>query len=240
MGFWGTPIVEVRIMLRQLRKRHREGQFRRYLKKTVLDFLYCFWLIPVIFFVSCVDLSSDEDNNEPKISEVWVIQRVDISIDARDGNHYSYSFTDKAHFDNLVYEDNYGYWSGIANVVTPFAYVLFDKGRIACLESSDDYEKFKKNPRIVNSHNSEYYMMHYKIENNKMYFNLDSYENDPDDYFAFYVLSNKKSSIVLEIRDDATATTGYYHFKVPQEAWHVTLYEDSHYCYTAYYAKEHR
>ena len=118
-------------------------------------------------------------------------------------------------------------------------YVLFDKGRITCLESSEDYEKFKKNPRIVNSYNSEYYMMHYKIENNKMYFNLDSYENDPDDYFAFYVLSNKKSSIVLEIRDDATATTGYYHFKVPQEAWHVTLYEDSHYCYTAYYRKEH-
>ena len=188
--------------------------------------------------MSCSGLSSEEkDNDKPRITEVWVIQRVDISIDGCDGNHYSYSFTDKDHFDNRAYEDNYGYWSDYSKVFSPYAYIIFEDNRILSLAPSQEYDDFQKDPSIIYPlprREVEYL----KIEGNKLYINVTYHtEYDLGDELAYYIKSNDKTSIVLEVYGDAI--TGYYQSLIPQDAWPVLTHADTHYHYTAFYKKEH-
>lgn len=200
---------------------------------------YCFLLLPILLFASCDELFSLEDNDEPKITEVWVLQRVDISIIGGDGNLYTYSYTDKAHFDNEAQEqeDDYPY-NYYNEVISPYAYVIFEDGRIESLWLSEDYEEFKKDQSVLfplSSKNYEYY----KIEDGKMYITKTwHWHYDLGDYLAYYVKSNDKNAIVLEVYGDAIM--GYFHFDVPQYAWPVATHEDSHYHYTASYKKERK
>lgn len=205
-----------------------------------LFFRCCLWLLSGLFFISCEDdmpSSKEKDNGDPKISEVWVLQRVDISIIGGDGNRYSYSYSDRAHFDNEVERDTYPY-NYYDQVFTAYAYVLFDDKRIEALALSTEYDEFKKNPDMfypLSYKNVEYY----RIEGNKIYIRtIYHWEYDLGEELAFYIKSNTKSSIVLEVYGDAV--TGYFNFDVPQLAWPNTGREDSQYHYTAYYKKERR
>ena len=211
---------------------------KRLHKKRFNPFCCSVWLLAVLFFVSCNGLPSEENNNDkPSITEVWVTQRVDISIDGLDGNHYSYSFMDKEHFDNRAYEDNYGYWSDYSKVFSPYAYIIFENNRILSLATSQEYEDYQKDPSIIfplPRREVEYL----KIEGNKLYINVKYHTKyDLGDELAYYIKSNDKTSIVLEVYGDAI--TGYYQDLIPQGAWPVLTHADTHYHYTAFYKKIH-
>lgn len=210
-------------MLRQKQDRRLHGVLLRPL-------FYCLWLLPALLFVSCNELSS-EDDNHPKITEVWVLQRVDISIRGEDGRQYSYSYTDKAQFDDEVQEeDTYPYY---LDVFSPYAYVLFNNGRIETLGYSEDYEEFKKDPNSIyplSSKNPEYY----RIDGNKLYIRcIWHWDFDLGEFLAYYIKSNDKHSIVLEVYDQDTIH-GYYDQIAPDYG------EDSQYHYTASYKKERK
>lgn len=199
-----------------------------------LFLLFSFLFTSLICLVACDPLSSsgrikeeEEESSERRITEIWTMQRVEISLKGYD-KRYAYSFTDNKHFDNEIEEDEYGYYY----VYSPYAYVLFNDKRLETLDYSADYQAFMKDKGVLfplSEKNVEYY----KIEDKKLFIKyVWHWEYDLGYELAYYIKSQNSSSIVLEVYGDAI--DGYFNNDVPQAAWS----EDSDYHCTVYYKKE--